>query len=182
VLWRTPVVAVVSVVLTLVVAAAVVLGLDPIWLLPAVATLPSGLALGAAAPVVGRLAWAAPSTLFALETAVVLTLQHRLAPAAGGAAFLFVVAAAYRRYDIIYRTRDLGRPPATWTGRVTLGVDGRLLLVALAALWPGSFATVLIVAGALIGVIVLLESTAAWVAWLRAPQAGSGPGDELSAP
>jgi phosphatidylglycerophosphate synthase len=199
VLWRRPVVAVVSVALTLVVAVAVLLGLDPFWLLPAVATLPTGLALGAAAPVVGRLAWAAPSTLFALEAAVVLMLQHRLAPAAGGAAFVFVAAAAYRRYDIIYRTRDLGRPPASWTNRVTLGVDGRLWLVALTAWWPGSFAPVLLVAGAVIGACVLLESTAAWVHWLRAPRrsgavvapaaapgaradAPAEPGDELTSP
>jgi phosphatidylglycerophosphate synthase len=199
VLWRTPVAAVVSVGLTLVVAVAVALGLHPIWLLPAAAALPVGLALGAVAPVVGRLAWAAPSTLFAVEAAVVLMLQHRLAPAAGGAAFVFVAAAAYRRYDIIYRTRDLGRPPAAWTDRVTFGVDGRLLLVALAALFPGSFAGVLLVAGAVVGGVVLLESTAAWVRWLRAPHrsgdivapaAAPGsvadvpaePGDELTSP
>jgi hypothetical protein len=166
--WRTPLAAMASCAVVVVVAVAVGAGLAPSWLLPAVLLLVVGLGLGFVAPVSGRLAWAAPSTLFAVEAAVVLLAQHRLAPAAGGAAFLFVAAAAYRRYDVIYRARDLGRPPAPWTSWVTLGIDGRLLLVALAALTSGGFATVLLVAGALIAVFVLLESTAAWVVWLRA--------------
>lgn len=165
--WRTPLAAVAGCAVALVVAVAVRLGLAAGWLLPAVLLLAAGLGLGLAAPVVGRLAWVAPSTLFAVEAAVVLLAQHRLAPAAGGAAFLFVAAAAYRRYDVIYRTRDQGRPPAPWASWVTLGVEGRLLLVALAALAPGGFATVLLVAGALVAVFVLLESTAAWLVWLR---------------
>jgi phosphatidylglycerophosphate synthase len=166
--WRTPLAAMAGCAVVVVVAVAVGAGLAPSWLLPAVLLLVVGLGLGFVAPVSGRLAWAAPSTLFAVEAAVVLLAQHRLAPAAGGAAFLFVAAAAYRRYDVIYRARDLGRPPAPWTSWVTLGIDGRLLLVALAALTSGGFATVLLVAGALIAVFVLLESTAAWVVWLRA--------------
>ena len=197
--WRTPLLAVAGAVVVVLVAVAVALGLHASWLLPAALCLLVGLGLGLVAPVTGRLDWAAPSTLFAVEAAVVLLLQQRLAPAAGGAAFLFVAAAAYRRYDIIYRTRDLGRPPRPWTAWVTLGVDGRLVLVALAALWPGAFATVLLVAGIVVGACVLLESTAAWAAWLRAPHRGAAlaapaaapgsvvdapaePGDELSAP
>ena len=144
------------------------LGLDSSWLLPATLVLVVGIGLGLAAPVAGRLDWSAPSTMFAVEAAVVLLVQHRLAPAAGGAAFLFIVAAAYRRYDVIYRSRDLGRPPAPWTSWVTLGVDGRLLVVALAALAPGGLATVLLVVGTAVAVIVLLESTVAWLRWLRA--------------
>jgi hypothetical protein len=197
--WRTRLLAVAGAVLIVLVAIAVALGLHASWLLPAALALLVGLGLGLVAPVTGRLDWSVPSSLFAVEAAVVLLLQQRLAPAAGGAAFLFVAAAAYRRYDIIYRTRDLGRPPRPWTEWVTLGVDGRLLLVALAALWPGAFAAVLLVAGIVVGACVLAESTAAWVAWLRAPHRGAAlaapaaapgsvvdapaePGDELSAP
>ncbi len=165
--WRTPLAAVAGCAVVLAAAVAVRLGLASGWLVPAMLLLTAGLGLGLAAPVVGRLVWVAPSTLFAAEAAVVLLVQHRLAPAAGGAAFLFVAAAAYRRYDVIYRTRDQGRPPAPWTSWVTLGVEGRLLLVALAALASGGFATVLLVAGALVAVFVLLESTAAWLVWLR---------------
>lgn len=197
--WRMLRAAVAGAVVVVLVAVAVASGLHPGWLLPATACLLVSLGVGLVAPVTGRLDWAAPSTLFAVEAAVVLLTQRTLAPAAGGAAFLFVAAAAYRRYDIIYRTRDLGRPPAAWTVWVTLGVDGRLLVVALAALWPGAFATVLLVAGVVIGGFVLLESTAAWVTWLRRPHPGAAlaapaaepgsvddapaePGDELSAP
>lgn len=166
--WRAPVAAVVGCGIVVAVAAVVALGLDSSWLLPAALLLAVGLGLGLAAPVVGRLDWSAPSTLFAVEAAVVLLVQHRLAPGEGGAAFLFVAAAAYRRYDVIYRSRDLGRPPAPWTSWVTLGVDGRLLVVALAALASGGFATVLLVVGAAIALVVLLESTVAWLVWLRA--------------
>jgi phosphatidylglycerophosphate synthase len=179
--WRTPLAAVASVVVAVLVAGAVALGLHASWLLPAALCLLVGLGLGLVPPVTGRLDWAAPSSLFAVEAAVVLLTQRSLVPDAGGAAFLFVAAAAYRRYDIIYRTRDLGRPPQPWTGWLTLGVDGRLLLVALAALWPGSFAAVLLVGGAVVGACVLLESTTAWVAWLRSSRAGSESDDELSA-
>jgi hypothetical protein len=165
--WRTPLAAVVCCGVVVVMATAVAVGLDGSWLLPATLLLAVGLGLGLAAPVVGRLDWSAPSTLFAVEAAVVLLVQHRLAPAAGGTAFLFVAAAAYRRYDVIYRTRDLGRPPAPWTSWLTLGVDGRLLVVALASLASGGFATVLLAAGAAIALVVLLESTVAWLVWLR---------------
>jgi phosphatidylglycerophosphate synthase len=140
-------------------------------------------------PLTGRLAWAVPSTLFAVEAAIVLLLQRALAPDAGGAAFLFIAAAAYRRYDIIYRTRDLGRPPAPWTA-ISLGVDGRLLLVAVvAAWWRDAFGGVLLVAGAALAIFVLLESTVAWAVWLRAkrpapPTADSPaePGDDTTSP
>jgi phosphatidylglycerophosphate synthase len=197
--WRTPVAAVVGGVVPVVVALAVLLGLHPSWLLPAVLLLVVCLGLGLPAPVVGRLAWSVPSTLFAVEAAVVLLVQRALAPSAGGAAFLLVAAAAYRRYDVIYRTRDLGRPPSPWTAWVTLGVDGRLLVVAFAALWPGAFGTVILAVGAVIAVFVLVESTVSWASWLRAARgpvavvapaaaarpAGSvadEPGDDLSAP
>jgi hypothetical protein len=193
--WRSPLAAVVGAAVPVVVAVAVLLGLAASWLLPAAVVLAVGLGLGVPAPVTGRLAWAAPSTLFAVEATVVLLLQRELAPASGGAAFLLVAAAAYRRYDIIYRTRDLGRPPAPWTAWVTLGVEGRVLLVAVAAFWPGVFGAVLLVAGAVIGLFVLLESTAVWALWLRAARQRASlatpgtvravagePGDDLTSP
>jgi hypothetical protein len=170
--WRSPFAAVAAAALTVAGAVGVLLGLHPSWVVPAVLVLAVGLGLGAAAPVTGALAWAAPSGLFAVEAAVVLLLQRALVPDGGGAAFLLVAAAAYRRYDVIYRTRDLGRPPAPWTSWVTLGVEGRLLVVALAALAfgssrPSDFATVLLVIGAAVALVVLAESTLAWVTSLR---------------
>ncbi|HET8615708.1 MAG TPA: DUF5941 domain-containing protein [Actinomycetales bacterium] len=196
--WRSPWAGVAASVVLVGTAVAVSLGLHASWLLPAVIVLVVGAGLGLAVPVRGPVAWAAPSSLFAVEAATVLLVQDRLAPTSGGAAFLLIAAAAYRRYDIIYRTRDLGRPPSAWTSWVTLGLDGRLLVVAVAALWPGAFGTVLLVVGAVIGGIVLVESTLGWALWLRATKVPTDttpgasrqlavatpdePGDDLTSP
>ena len=142
----------------------------PHWLLLAGA-LVAVVGLGAALrPTLdGPLAWLAPSTLFAVEAGVVAAAQLATGDWRGGAAFAFVAAVAYRRYDVIYRLRDLGAAPPAWTRVVTLGAEGRVLLVAaVLTLAPHRLGDVLLWAGATLAAVVLLESSRAWLAWVRA--------------
>ena len=154
--------------LLLVLAAAVATG-SPRWLL-LVGVVVAALALGPALRprLDGRLAWLAPSTLFAVEVAVVACAQLATGTWHGGAVFAFAAAVAYRRYDVIYRERDLGAPPPAWTRLATLGFEGRLLLVTAVLLWaPQHLAAVLLWAAAVLGAVVLVESTRAWLVWVR---------------
>src|SRR6185312_8319375 len=85
-----------------------------------------------------RLGWQLPWLVLAAETAVVLVaIGHR--PADGQwAAYLWLAAVCWHRYDLVYRLRETGRAPAPWVGVVTLGAVGRtiLLVVAFVAGWP----------------------------------------------
>lgn len=153
----------------LVALAAVAAAGGPHWLLLAGAVV-AALALGPTLrPVLdGRLAWLAPSSLFAVEAAVVAAAQLATGTWQGGAVFAFVAAVAYRRYDVIYRQRDLGAAPPAWTRAVTLGAEGRLLLVAAVLTGaPQHLAAVLLWGAAVLGAVVLVESTRAWLVWVR---------------
>lgn len=98
-----------------------------------------------------RFAWTVPPLLRAGEYAALIWLS----PAAG---LLVLVALAYRHYDLVYRLRYRGAPPAEWGG----GWDGRLVvawaLLALGAL-PGGFYAL----GGILGALFVAESVASWL-------------------
>jgi hypothetical protein len=106
----------------------------------------------------GALRWAVPPALRAAEYGAVLWLAgaHDAAPA-----FVLLAAVAFRQYDLIYRLRDRGSVPPARVAAATLGWDGRLIVVCALAL-AGALGPGLFVAGALLALLTVGESVAAW--------------------
>lgn len=78
-----------------------------------------------------RLGWQLPGWIVACEGALVLGVTSGLAPWELGAGYAWFAAIAWHHYDAIYRVRETGRGPAPWVQSLTLGAEGRLLLVVL---------------------------------------------------
>lgn len=117
-------------------------------------------------PLHHQLAWQAPALLWAVEVLLVVAVL-RATGASGAAAFAWLCAIAYHRYDVVYRLRDTGSGAAAWTGLLDLGVDGRMvLLVVVAWLAPDAMTTVLAVGAIVLAVAYLVESGGAWRRWL----------------
>lgn len=82
---------------------------------------------------VGRLAWALPSSVRAVEFATVILLVHAVDAGAMPATFAVLFAVAYHHYDALYRVLN-GLASAGALRAVGLGVEGRLLVIAALAL------------------------------------------------
>lgn len=139
---------------------------------PAVLTAAVGFVLVAAAwrpPVHHRIAWQAPAALWVAEVLTVGVLVHHTLDSWSAAAFAYVAAIAYHRYDVVYRLRDTGTAPATWVAAVGLGADGRVLaLLLVAAFVPGAVVPLLWVAAGLLAGVYLTESAIGWQRWIAA--------------
>jgi phosphatidylglycerophosphate synthase len=110
--------------------------------------------------VLGPLAWLAVPILRAGEYAVVV-LAGRAAGVSWPWVYGAVAALAAHHYDLVYRLRQ-GRQVPRWRTSITLGWDGRLLLVLVCALAGGL--AVLVPAIAIgVGAIVLAESSLSWI-------------------
>ncbi|MGN6753745.1 MAG: CDP-alcohol phosphatidyltransferase family protein, partial [Intrasporangium sp.] len=115
-----------------------------------------------------RLGWQLPWLVLAAEAAVALIAVGRSAAGGGWAAYLWLAALCWHRYDVVYRLRETGRAPAAWVARLTLGSVLRIvvLVVAAAAGWP--------VAGIMAwGALALISLYAAEAAldWIGGPRA-----------
>jgi hypothetical protein len=112
-----------------------------------------------------------PGLLWLLEAAGVLVVAHVFAPGRTGAsvaAFGWLAAVTYHRYAVIYRLRDTTAPPPAVTTALGLGVDGRLLLLAVVAwLAPGAVTGVLVGGAIWLAVLFVGETVATWVEWRR---------------
>lgn len=116
----------------------------------------------------GRLAWALPSLLRAVEFACIVTVVRRVAPEAMPAAFALLFVIAYHHYDALYRVLN-GVPSAGALRAAGLGVEGRLLVLgALALGGPEVLSRGLVVLAVVLGVLFLGVGTAGG---LRAMQA-----------
>ncbi|MBA8793545.1 hypothetical protein FHX74_001150 [Friedmanniella endophytica] len=171
--WRGPflpgVVALLA--LWLGVIACVCAGLGWLALVGAVVGVPL-LAATAQPPVRHRFGWLLPPLLWAGEAAVVAALlaHGRL----GGAVFGFLAVVAYRRYDLIYGLRLRTRATAALDPLAGLGVEGRVLLVALLVLLvapagggptapaPSGLVTGLVFGMVLVGLPAALASVREW--------------------
>jgi hypothetical protein len=127
-----------------------------------------------------RLAWQGPALVWLGEAAAYCLLATELiAPQARGVVFGLMSAIAYHRYDMGYRLRDIGEPPAPWAATLGLGADGRLAVVVavglLARTWLPTAIALLTV---WLVVVWLTESAIAWRGWLRAAaERSDDPGD-----
>jgi hypothetical protein len=115
------------------------------------------------------LGWQAPAALWVAEVLVVGVVVHHQLHAVSAAAFAYLAAVAYHRYDVVYRLRDTGVAPPRWVVLGTLGTDGRILVVVLlAAALPGAVVPALWAAAVVLAAVFLGESVRAWRTWIAA--------------
>jgi hypothetical protein len=152
------------------IAASALLWADHVGAALAVTAVGSALvAVGWQPPVHDRLGWQAPAALWVAEALAVGVLVHHTVGVQTAAGFAYVAAVAYHRYDVVYRLRDTGTPPAAWLATVGLGTEGRLLVLLLLALFaPSAVVPALWVAAVLLAVLYLTESATGWRRWIAA--------------
>jgi phosphatidylglycerophosphate synthase len=97
----------------------------------------------------GRLGWAAPAVLRLVELALVLLLTRAVAPDELPWAYALCFVLAFHHYDALYRALGGSAPPA-WLVRGGLGVEGRLLVLVVAAILGASVLTAVLVGGTLL--------------------------------
>jgi hypothetical protein len=97
----------------------------------------------------GRLSWALPAVLRLVELAAVLAVTRAAAPDAMPWAFALCFVLAFHHYDALYRSLA-GSAPPRWLVRGGLGVEGRLLVLVVAALVGASALTAVLVGGTLL--------------------------------
>jgi phosphatidylglycerophosphate synthase len=125
---------------------------------PLVDTLRTGILPGMVTPF-ARVAWLAVPLLRAAEYAVVV-LAGRAADVSWGWVYGCVAALALHHYDLVYRVRQ-GRPVPRWRRWLTLGWDGRLILVGICAAL-GGLGVLLPVLAVGVATVVLAESALTW--------------------
>lgn len=110
-----------------------------------------------------RLAWAVPPLLRLLEYAVLIRLTAITDHAALPGCFAVLGVVAFHHYDLVYRLRHQGVPPARWAGAAGGGWDGRVLgACALAAAGGQALRVGLLVAAPALAAVFLTESVASW--------------------
>ncbi|MHA3837377.1 DUF5941 domain-containing protein [Terrabacter sp. AAH1] len=109
----------------------------------------------------GRLAWQVPALLLALE-ATALLLVAGVDTAARAAAYAWLAAVCWHVYDNVYRLRETGRGTPRRLVRATLGVEGRVVLLALVGGITDQPAVPLFVGAALLLLTYAVESAGAW--------------------
>ncbi|UGS36182.1 hypothetical protein DSM104329_02582 [Capillimicrobium parvum] len=83
------------------------------------------------------------------------------------AAFALLGVVAFRQYDLVYRLRYRGTVPPQWVNLVTLGWDGRLVLVWV-LLIAGALPAGMYIAAGLLAVVLVGESVTGWRHFERA--------------
>jgi hypothetical protein len=117
-------------------------------------------------PHADRLRWAVPSALRVGEFGAVLWMAAVAGGDAEAAAFALLGVVAFRLYDLVYRLRYRGATPPAWVSLVSLGWDGRLVLV-LVLFLAGVLATGLYIAAGVLAVVLVGESIHSWTSSLR---------------
>jgi hypothetical protein len=109
----------------------------------------------------GRFLWTLPPALRLVEYAAVLLLTWVVEPAATVAAFAMLFAVAFHHYDDLYGVLNRLAQPFPKLRRLGLGVDGRVLLVAVLGLLgatvlrPGLWVAAAALAALFVGYAVL---------------------------
>lgn len=122
---------------------------------------------GCRPPLQHPLGWQAPSVMWGAEAVLVLAVVHSLPDGAQWCGYAYLAAVAWHRYDVVYRLRDTGHAAAPWVTAVTLGVDGRLLVLALLGALGGPVQPVLAWGALLLFAVYAAESAGGWRRWVR---------------
>lgn len=122
-----------------------------------------------------RLAWQVPGLLVAVEAAALL-LAAGGDPVARAAAYAWLAAVCWHVYDNVYRLRETGRGTPLSLVRATLGVEGRVVVLAVIGGFTDRPAVPLLVGAVLLLGAYAAESARAWRAVIGAPaDAASSP-------
>ncbi|WP_457252527.1 DUF5941 domain-containing protein [Pedococcus sp. P5_B7] len=167
-------------VLVLLGAALVAWRTDQPWV--AVALVAVGVLLvgaGSHPPLQSRLAWQLPTFLWASESVLVIALLVAAPDVHRWTGFAYLAAVAWHRYDVVYRLRDTGSPASAWVTLVTLGVDGRMLLLVLVWAAGGPVQAVLAWGALALIAVYAVESALGWRAWARTEAGPVTSGEEV---
>jgi hypothetical protein len=109
-----------------------------------------------------RMLWAAAPLMRLTEYATLIWIAALDSEVADPAAYALIGALTFRHYDLVYRLRHSGVPPAPWINTLSLGWEGRLivayLLLVLGLLPAGMYAM-----AAVLGVAFVAEAVYGWV-------------------
>ena len=113
-------------------------------------------------------AWALPGVIRVGEYGALIWIGATVGESTSAAAFALIAALAFRHYDLVYRTRFQGKPPAAWLDVAAGGWDGRLIVVAALLALDALPAGLFVMAGVL-GVTFVTECVLSWARHQAAP-------------
>ncbi len=119
-------------------------------------------------PHTDRFAWALPAILRVGEYGGIIWIGATVSEPASAGAFALIASLAFRHYDLVYRSRFQGRPPAAWLDVATGGWDGRLVVVTV-LLVAGALPAGLFVLAVVLAVVLAGECVVSWARHAAAP-------------
>jgi hypothetical protein len=124
--------------------------------------------LSSGRPHTDRFAWALPGVVRVGEYASVLWIGSAVGESATAGAFALIAVLAFRHYDLVYRARFQGQPPAAFLDVALGGWEGRLVLVTL-LLVADALPAALFVLAAILAVVLVSECVLSWARHAAAP-------------
>ena len=115
-----------------------------------------------------RFAWALPGVVRVGEYGSLIWIGATVGESTSAGAFALIAALAFRHYDLVYRARFQGSPPAAWLDVAAGGWDGRLILVAVLLAADALPAGLFVLAGVL-GATFVTECVRSWALHQAAP-------------
>jgi hypothetical protein len=119
-------------------------------------------------PHTDRFAWALPGVVRVGEYGSLIWIGSTVGESSSAGAFALIAVLAFRHYDLVYRARFQGKPPAAWLDVLLGGWDGRLVLVTLLLAADTLPAALFALAGVL-AVVLVTECVASWARQSAAP-------------
>lgn len=119
-------------------------------------------------PHTDRFAWALPGVVRVGEYGSLIWIGSTVGESSSAGAFALIAVLAFRHYDLVYRARFQGKPPAAWLDVLLGGWDGRLVLVTLLLAADALPAALFVLAGVL-AVVLVTECVASWARQSAAP-------------
>jgi hypothetical protein len=113
--------------------------------------------------------WAVPPLVRLGEYAGIVWIAALAGDDALPAAYALLATLAFRHYDLVYRRRHRAEVPPAWLNAVALGWEGRLVLAWL-LLALGALPEAMFVWAALLAVVSVAETVAAWKRFGRVPR------------
>jgi uncharacterized protein DUF5941 len=119
-------------------------------------------------PHTDRFAWALPGAVRVGEYGSLIWIGATVGESTSAAAFALIAVLAFRHYDLVYRARFQGQPPAAWLDVLLGGWEGRLILVTVLLAADALPAAMFVLAGVL-AVVLVTECVASWARHSAAP-------------
>ena len=124
--------------------------------------------LSSGRPHTDRWAWASPGVLRVGEYGCLIWVGATAGESGSVGAFALIAALAFRHYELVYRPRFQGKPPAPWLAIVGGGWEGRLVLVTV-VLAADALPAALFVVAALLAAVFVTECVVSWARYSAAP-------------